>query len=112
MGSRYLKRLSLEYKGFPPAVYGAYNAGEPAVDIWLKRRAHSDPLTFVELVPFGETKSYIRNVWRNVMVYSFLGAGHGSPIAMPRIEITPKDKNPMEMSNNPGNIIPVRTYAE
>lgn len=72
IGSRYLRFLSLNYKGFPPAVYGGYNAGEYAVDLWLKRRAHSDPLMFVELIPFGETKDYVKNVWRNLTVYRYL----------------------------------------
>jgi soluble lytic murein transglycosylase-like protein len=72
MGARYLKVLQLTYKGYEPAVYGGYNAGEYSVDLWLKRRAHSDVLMFVELVPFGETKDYIKNVWRNVAVYRFL----------------------------------------
>ncbi len=72
MGSRYLRFLSLNYKGFPPGIYGGYNAGEYAVDLWMKRRGHTDPMMFVELVPFQETKDYIKNVWRNVMVYRFI----------------------------------------
>ena len=78
IGSRYLKFLQQNYKGFPPAVFGGYNAGEYAVDLWLKRRAHSDPMVFVELIPFNETKEYVKSVWRNVLVYKFLGkAGPG-----------------------------------
>jgi hypothetical protein len=72
MGSRYLKNLSLYYKGYKPGIYGGYNAGEYAVDAWIKRRGHSDPLLFVELVPFGETKGYIKNVWRNALVYHYI----------------------------------------
>ncbi len=72
MGSRYLRFLNLHFKGFPPAIYGGYNAGEYAMEGWLGRRGHSDPLMFVEMVPFGETKDYIRNVWRNLMIYRFL----------------------------------------
>src|SRR5262249_16633183 len=69
LGSTYLRVLNLQFKGFPPAVYGAYNAGEYAMDGWMARRGHSDPLMFVELIPFGETKDYVRNVWRNLMIY-------------------------------------------
>ena len=72
IGSHYLKQLNATYKGFSPAVYGGYNAGEFAMDAWLKRRSHSDALLFVELVPFGETREYIKNVWRNVIVYDRL----------------------------------------
>ena len=72
IGSRYLKTLSLTYKGYAPAIYGGYNAGEFAMNNWLKRRNHSDPLVFIELIPFGETKGYVKNVWRNVEVYRYL----------------------------------------
>jgi soluble lytic murein transglycosylase-like protein len=72
VGSRYLKKLTLQYKGFFPAVFGGYNGGEAAMDMWMKRRYHADPLTFVELIPFNETKGYVKNVWRNLVVYNFL----------------------------------------
>ncbi len=72
LGSRYLKKLTLQYKGFFPAVFGGYNGGETAMDIWMKRRSHADPLVFVELIPFTETKGYIKNVWRNLVIYNYL----------------------------------------
>ena len=72
LGSRYLKQLLLRYKGFKPAIYGAYNAGEYAVDSWLLRRKHDDVLSWIEMVPFDETKEYIKNVWRNEIIYEKL----------------------------------------
>ena len=69
LGAHYLKFLGAHFKGFPPAIYAGYNAGEYAVDLWLQRRGHSDPLAFIELIPFGETKDYVKGVWRNVLVY-------------------------------------------
>ena len=72
LGTRYLKALSATYQGFPPGIYGGYNAGEMAVDLWIKHRSNPDPLTFIELVPFGETKDYIKGVWRNIAVYHYL----------------------------------------
>ena len=70
IGAHYLKFLGGHFKNFPPAIYAGYNAGEYAVDLWLRRRAHSDPLAFIELIPFGETKDYVKGVWRNVIIYS------------------------------------------
>ena len=70
IGAGYLKFLGSHFKSFPPAIYAGYNAGEYAVDLWLQRRAHSDPLAFIELIPFGETKDYVKGVWRNVIIYS------------------------------------------
>lgn len=72
LGAHYLKELRTYYKGNVPAIYGGYNAGEYAVDGWLIRRQTTDPAMWVELVPFQETKGYIRNVWRNVFVYNFI----------------------------------------
>lgn len=96
VGSRYLRFLNLRYKGFPPAIYGGYNAGEYAVDLWLKRRGHTDPLMFVELIPFGETKDYVKNVWRNNMVYQYLesSGGRGKPLP---IEMLSKDPTQREI---------------
>lgn len=74
LGSAYLKFLDRYYKGFKPAVYAAYNAGEFAVDQWLERRNHSESVGFIEMIPFSETKSYVRNVMRNVKVYQFLAS--------------------------------------
>jgi soluble lytic murein transglycosylase-like protein len=72
IGARYLKYLSTYYGGKLVPVIAAYNAGEYAVDTWLERRSQRDDLSFVELMPFGETKGYVRNVWRNSVVYSAL----------------------------------------
>jgi tetratricopeptide (TPR) repeat protein len=72
LGSRYIRTLGKHYNGNTPAIFAGYNAGEIAVDQWIKRRFHSDPLVFIELIPFGETKDYVKNVWRNQYVYSYL----------------------------------------
>jgi soluble lytic murein transglycosylase len=77
LGSSYVRFLDRYYKGFKPAVYAAYNAGEYAVDQWLERRQHSSVLGFIELMPFSETKGYVRNVMRNVKVYEFLNRTRG-----------------------------------
>jgi len=75
LGADYLHQLKRRYQGFNAGIYGGYNAGEYAMDAWLKRRAHSDPTVFIEMIPFGETKGYIKNVWRNLWVYHHL-RGH------------------------------------
>lgn len=73
VGSRYVHILLARYPGptkFP--VYAAYNAGEYAVDRWMQKRQHQDPFVWVELIPFGETRKYVQQVWRNAMVYEHL----------------------------------------
>jgi soluble lytic murein transglycosylase-like protein len=72
LGSAYLAELKLRYKDYMPAIIAAYNAGEYAVDAWLERRHHPDPLIWCELIPFQETNHYVKNVWRNLVIYRHL----------------------------------------
>ena len=69
LGNAYLKELNILYGGSLPAMFGAYNAGEFAMSIWRSRRWHKDTLLAVEMIPFGETREYIKKVWRNYTVY-------------------------------------------
>ncbi|MFK7824220.1 MAG: lytic transglycosylase domain-containing protein [Oligoflexales bacterium] len=74
LGSTYIKLLGLKYKKFLPAVIAAYNAGEYAVDMWIRRRVHPMKLLWAEMIPFGETRKYVQRVWRNYAVYRYLGS--------------------------------------
>lgn len=72
LASLYLKKLNLHYKGNLPSILAAYNAGEFSVDIWMKRRYFEDPLLWVEFIPYGETRQYVLNAWRNKRIYELL----------------------------------------
>lgn len=72
LGSSYLRFLNRYYKGELAPVAGAYNAGEYVVDGWVSRRASEDLLLWIELIPFGETKNYVKAVLRNHQVYKFI----------------------------------------
>jgi soluble lytic murein transglycosylase len=50
----------------------AYNAGASAVARWLARPEAADPDQFVELIPYPETRSYVRSVLRNRELYGAL----------------------------------------
>ena len=71
-GANYLKFLDKYYHSQEPQIFAAYNAGEFAVDGWVSRRPNPDQLTWIEFIPFGETQGYVKNVWRNVVVYRYL----------------------------------------
>ncbi len=81
LGAAYLNELSTRYGNLQVAVYGAYNAGSFSMDAWLARRKHEDPIMLTELIPYGETNGYVKNVWRNEVVYQYLeqDIGYGSP---------------------------------
>jgi soluble lytic murein transglycosylase len=55
----------------------AYNAGAPTVRRWLARPGSSDPDRFVELVPYLETRGYVRAILRNRDLYRALYAAPG-----------------------------------
>ena len=69
VGQRYLERLLLRLDGNLLELGSAYNAGPQAVDRWLSTKAGSDdPLLFVESIPMGETRSYVKRL----MLYHWL----------------------------------------
>ncbi|KPJ89737.1 MAG: hypothetical protein AMS18_12195 [Gemmatimonas sp. SG8_17] len=50
----------------------AYNAGSTPVRRWLARPEASDPVRFVERIPYHETRGYVRTVLRNRSLYRAL----------------------------------------
>lgn len=60
----------------------AYNAGEDAVRRWLAQTPLGDIDTFLESIPYAETKLYVKSVSRNRFEYRRIYGGSPSP--MPR----------------------------
>lgn len=50
----------------------AYNAGGSRVRRWIRRPGAQDPETFVERIPYVETRDYVRIVLRNAEMYRAL----------------------------------------
>lgn len=85
-GQYYLQELA-DYSGtggLLPKVIAAYNAGPGSVQNWNERgRNLSDPLMFIESIPFVETRAYVAIVLRNYWMYQRqAGAKPESLIAM------------------------------
>ena len=72
LGAAFLKHLATKFSGKDASIYLSYNAGEQAAESWASRRSNEDPMLAVELIPYSETRSYVKNVWRNKEVYAFL----------------------------------------
>jgi soluble lytic murein transglycosylase len=70
-GALFLKDL-IEQFGSIELALAAYNAGPDAVKDWQKRYPTKDPDLFVELIPYKETREYVRLVLRNYRVYRAL----------------------------------------
>jgi soluble lytic murein transglycosylase len=47
----------------------AYNAGPSRADRWWKYRKKEEPLTFIENIPIGETRHYVKRVIQGWMIY-------------------------------------------
>lgn len=69
-GVKYLSKLLKNYKNYYYAL-SAYNAGESNVNNWLKRN-YTDEDEFVEDIPFGETRNYVKKVIKSYFIYKML----------------------------------------
>ena len=70
-GAKYLAKLHAQFGNWVCAV-AAYNAGEDAVAAWVRIPAAMDLPAFYSLIPYSETKAYVRSVLYNMMLYRML----------------------------------------
>lgn len=69
IGRAYLNNLDHYYNNNIVAILASYNAGEYCVDQWLKNIKTNDFLTWIELIPFSETKKYVKTVLATKKIY-------------------------------------------
>lgn len=87
LGSSYLAAQLQTYNGSLLLAAAAYNAGAGNANKWITafgdpRQADVDPVVWVELIPFQETRKYVQRVLGNYLVYrARLGGTAISPIA-------------------------------
>lgn len=72
LGTRYLAGLLERYQGNMVLALAAYNAGPGRVDRWLEQWPNLAIEEFIELIPFDETRAYVKLVLRNLAVYEWL----------------------------------------
>jgi soluble lytic murein transglycosylase len=73
IGVRYLEELLAQFSGNFIATIGAYNAGPQVVQKWLAMNLGREPDEFVELIPYQETRQYVKRVLRSYREYVRLG---------------------------------------
>ncbi|MDB5506466.1 MAG: lytic transglycosylase protein [Devosia sp.] len=83
LGATYLARQLSYYDGSLLLAAAAYNAGAGNANDWIDaygdpRDASVDPVVWVELIPFQETRKYVQRVLGNYLVYR---ARFGSTVA-------------------------------
>ncbi|MEP6785173.1 MAG: transglycosylase SLT domain-containing protein [Sphingomonadales bacterium] len=77
LGSWYFERLMDRYNGSYPLAVAAYNAGAGNVNKWLAangdpRTGSVDIITWIEAIPFSETRGYVQRVLENAVVYDLI----------------------------------------
>jgi soluble lytic murein transglycosylase len=68
-GTRYLDELLERFGGNVIYAVAAYNAGPSAVSSWITKNAARDVEEFVELIPYQETRQYVKRVLRSYREY-------------------------------------------
>jgi soluble lytic murein transglycosylase len=79
-----------EFHGDVALAVAAYNGGAESVDRWLSRAPGMTLDTFVERIPYRETREYVSRVMGNLAHYGYLAQGEGG---VPRITLDLKQKN-------------------
>jgi len=87
LGSRYLGQLVNQFSGSYVMAIAGYNAGPGRPAQWTSfcgdpRGGATDPVDFVECIPFSETRNYVMRVMENVQVYRAKLAGGSAPITL------------------------------
>lgn len=72
IGARYLASLLKKFDGNLVYALASYNAGPVKVSQWVKRWKKLDPIEFIELIPFEETRNYVKSILRNYAFYAEL----------------------------------------
>ena len=71
-GTYYLSYLLKTFNNELVYAIAGYNAGPDAVGRWVKRYQQLEMDEFVELIPYDQTKDYVRKVLVNFLVYDHL----------------------------------------
>ena len=74
LGSTYLGQLMGQFSGSFPMAIAGYNAGPGRPTQWSSfcgdpRGAGTDPIDFIECIPFSETRNYVMRVMEGMTVY-------------------------------------------
>lgn len=72
LGTSFLRELWDKYHGRIILSTAAYNANEEAIQSWLNTRFEGDSITFIEDIPYEETRNYVKLVLRNFIFYQLL----------------------------------------
>lgn len=91
LGAAYLKGLQDRFGTSAALIASGYNAGPGRPARWLgdfgDLRRDSDPVDWVEMIPFDETRNYVMRVTESLPIYRARIAGKPAPI-LPSYDLT------------------------
>ncbi|MBL0691214.1 MAG: lytic transglycosylase domain-containing protein [SAR324 cluster bacterium] len=76
LGTYYLKKLLKTFDGHLVYTIAGYNAGPRNVKKWMKKYKTTDTDIFIEMIPFGETRRYVKKVLRSYFAYEIIYQHH------------------------------------
>lgn len=84
LGSLYLAQVLERFDNSYPLAIAAYNAGPNRVAEWLEqfgdpRTGKIDMLTWMEMIPYSETRNYVQRVLENLQIYRAILSGEKNP---------------------------------
>lgn len=87
LGSSFLGQLVGQFSGSYVMAAAGYNAGPGRPPQWAAycgdpRTGSTDPIDFIECIPFSETRNYVMRVMENVQVYRAKLNGGSAPITI------------------------------
>ena len=93
IGSAYMKMMLDKFEGNVVLATAAYNAGPHRVLKWLPKKACTEnPDIWIEMIPFNETRKYVRRVLYFSIVYDWRFKMPIKPMKDRMSLITPKNK--------------------
>lgn len=92
-GAYYLKHVQTSLDGSPVLATAAYNAGPGRAQRWRDTRP-MEAAVYIESIPFGETRDYVKKVMSNAMYYA-ARFGQPSVLLKDRLGTVPSRKTPV-----------------
>ena len=94
VGTRWLDWLWETYVHCPALAIAGHNAGEGAVNKWLKERGNLELDEWVESIPYDETRNYTKRVLSTYFTYRWMGARTASEDPVPQLALPIPTPNP------------------
>jgi tetratricopeptide (TPR) repeat protein len=69
MGTWYLRFLLDYFGGRKMLAVAGYNAGQGAVESWLKKNEYKEPDFFIEDISYEQTREYVKKVFKDYIIY-------------------------------------------